>query len=399
MANSLVAWDRMHVMDDEERNRPVAGTAYCQTGLPRSADSARHYRPQDGCVWRSWFDVTPVPVWVEDFSLLAARFRELSDSGVKDLEAWLRAHPQEAVGMASLVRVQDANPAAVLLLGAESKAQLLGDLTIGFDETSYMNFLEELVRIARGERRFTVDVVAHTLRGEHKLLRMQWSTGHGHEEDLSVVFLTALDITELVRAETDLRSALRAKDFFLREIEHRVRNTLTLIDSLLAMQARSNPDAAPMLATLARRVDGLAVVHDSLYQRNDPSLADLAECVGGSARQAFHRSCDPGRARLELKLYSADLPIESAAPVALLVSELVAASLTACPDGAVLNVEAAQLTPELGRISIWTESLPAGKIEPDRILVDALLAQLHASLETDSAGRIGFTFPFLYPKR
>lgn len=381
-----------------------SSSLYCLRGLTPAQECCLDSTEETVCVWRSWFDITPVPVWVEDFSALAARFQELRSSGVTDIEAWIRANPAAVKAMAQQVQVVDANAAAVHLLGASDKSQLLGNLSIGFDETSYDTFAEELVKIARGERRFSVDIAAHTMRGEHKLLRMQWSTGAGHEDDLSVVFLSALDIRDLVNTQADLKKALKAKDFFLREIEHRVRNTLTLIDSLLEMAAASSPDSKHLLYSIARRVDALAAVHDSLYQSEDPSLADLAECVGGSSRQAFHRCSEPGHVRLNLVLESASIPIEAAAPVALLTSELVAAFLAAFPQTAVLCVEAKKQADGSGYVAVATDAVlaPLDSPVPEGKLTDALVAQLHGSLvrqELDSGYKVSVTFPFFYPGR
>lgn len=388
--------------------------SYCDIGLPFSlagtvpgalaGDRDRY------CAWRSWFVTTPVPVWVEDFSWVGERFRELAASGVKDLPAWLAAHPAEVRAMAAMVRVMDANQAAADILEAKSPTELIGDLTLGFEDDSYAHFLEELTLIARGERRFSVDILGHTFKGRRRLLRMQWTAGSGHEEDLSVVFLTGMDITDLVLTEANLRDALRAKDFFLKEIQHRVRNTLMLIESLLSMQARNSPDSAALLDAIARRVDTLAVVHDSLYYRRDPSVADLKDCVEGAARQAYHREGGSDKAEMELDSREIDLPINAATPVALIVGELTANAIRhGAQAGQRSKVRVSAGLLDGNRILITVSDRGAGLGNGGEAglnrsqglglsLVEALAVQLKGSLtyERDRGLKVSLVFPLVF---
>ena len=102
-------------------------------------------------------------------------------------------------------------------------------------------------------------------------------------------------VDQLVRARTaDLQAALEAKTTLLHEVDHRVKNNLTMIGSLLRLQARSIPDKAvrATLDNMLTRVDALATVHRKLYQSDDVSRFDLsafsesliADVIGSSGR-------------------------------------------------------------------------------------------------------------------
>ncbi len=125
-------------------------------------------------------------------------------------------------------------------------------------------------------------------------------------------FASQLDVTERVEAQkvislqkelvereverrtSELRAALEAKTILLHEVDHRVKNNLTMIGSLLRLQVRSieDPVMSAKLDSMLERVDALAVVHRQLYQSADISSFDIGsfaenlthDVVGASGR-------------------------------------------------------------------------------------------------------------------
>ena len=99
---------------------------------------------------------------------------------------------------------------------------------------------------------------------------------------------------EVERRTADLRAALDAKTILLHEVDHRVKNNLTMIGSLLRLQVRSIDDSAmaAKLESMLERVDALAVVHRQLYQSSDITSFDIGsfaenltrDVVGSSGR-------------------------------------------------------------------------------------------------------------------
>lgn len=365
---------------------------------PRSEGLSEADKRELGSRWYDWFRDSQTPMWVEDFGGVAARFRALTAEGVPDVARWLRKRPEEARVLAKDVRILSANRAAAELFEVDDPEELCGELEIGFGEESYGAFLEELVRIARGQRRFSVDIVGVTPGGKKRYLRMHWTAAPGHEEDLRFVYLSAVDLSELVQTEGVLRNAVKAKDFLLREIQHRVRNTLALIDSLLEMQADAFPAAGSALADSSRRVESLAIVHDSLYKRADYSLAGLRDCVDGVARQVFDALGEPARDELDCEVEDAELRVERAAPLSLIVGELVANAVEHGRSGAGARVKLLAKSGERGALSLvvedggpgldWAAASASGR-GLGLALVQALAAQLGGTLRTEagSGGR------------
>lgn len=112
----------------------------------------------------------------------------------------------------------------------------------------------------------------------------------------------ALVEREVERRTADLRAALDAKTILLHEVDHRVKNNLTMIGSLLRLQVRSidDPVMTARLDSMLERVDALAVVHRQLYQSSDISSFDIGsfaenltrDVVGASGRTNIHVSID-----------------------------------------------------------------------------------------------------------
>jgi two-component sensor histidine kinase len=82
----------------------------------------------------------------------------------------------------------------------------------------------------------------------------------------------------LLRDVTDLRvrdRELVTKDATIREIHHRVKNNLQTVAALLRLQARriESPEGRAALEEAVRRVGSIAIVHDTLSQTLDESVA------------------------------------------------------------------------------------------------------------------------------
>jgi two-component sensor histidine kinase len=126
----------------------------------------------------------------------------------------------------------------------------------------------------------------------------------------------------------DLRTALDRQTALLHELDHRVKNNLQLISSLVLMQARRAevPPVREALTGMHERLTAMGVAHRRLFQSEDVGRFDLSEFVrdlvgelrGPAGRPDVAFFCD---------LAPVMAPSAQAAPLALLLNELLTNAL------------------------------------------------------------------------
>ena len=86
---------------------------------------------------------------------------------------------------------------------------------------------------------------------------------------------------ERERYERNLKTALERHQFLIKEMNHRVKNSLALVVSMLRLQARENtePEFAQRLEDATHRVGAIGRVHEQLYQSSDIERFDVGRYI------------------------------------------------------------------------------------------------------------------------
>ena len=123
------------------------------------------------------------------------------------MRAYLEAHPEEVLNCAALTRVIDVNKSGVSLFKAETKADLLLNLSKILSPQSLKEFRQELVYLAEGKTKFAWEGKSLTLDGELFDTNLSWSVMPGHESDLSRVLVSVEDITDRKKIAATLQES------------------------------------------------------------------------------------------------------------------------------------------------------------------------------------------------
>jgi len=156
--------------------------------------------------FRSLYDHAPVALWEQDWSAARSALDALVQSGVRDLPAHFRAHPHELARIAALVRIIDANGAALAQVRASLDDQRRGVLGLAqnFDDSALPAFGEALVALAGGAHLYECESSFVRLDGAVRQNELSLLLMPGHADTLDFVMLSSLDITERKRMNAEL---------------------------------------------------------------------------------------------------------------------------------------------------------------------------------------------------
>lgn len=152
---------------------------------------------------------------------------------------------------------------------------------------------------------------------------------HFREKD-KLAHRVAIKNTEISVQNEVLKQANKQNELLLREIHHRVKNNLQIINSLLSLQSRktSNPDVIAMMRESSSRIHSIALIHNKLYEQqsiNRLDIQDYIEQLGAHLLSIYNvRKKD---VRFEVKAHDVLLDIDTAIPIGLILTELITNSL------------------------------------------------------------------------
>jgi PAS domain S-box-containing protein len=192
----------------------------------------------------------------------------------------------------------------------------------------------------------------------------------------------------LARARDELEAvveqrtaALAQRDLLLREVYHRVKNNLQIVDGLLMMQARrlTEPESRSAMEVLRARIYALGLVHHQLMGSSDLETFDIAPFLDELSGHLLADFGD-GTAQLSIRAQPLKADLDFAIPLGLLVTELVTAAIQEAKGPIVVTLE----SDGPGRLSLEVAGAAprqAGTLGAS--LVDGLVQQLKGTLTTE----------------
>ena len=135
---------------------------------------------------------------------------------------------------------------------------------------------------------------------------------------------------ELRRRQQLIKRNDEEKVVVLKELHHRVKNNLQIVQSLLVLQAKqvSDPETVTVFEESCNRIRSLAWVHEELYHTNNFAYVDVTQYMKRLVQHLqnqYHHAPIP--IDINLNVHQVDLGIDKAIPCGLIINELVSNAL------------------------------------------------------------------------
>lgn len=128
---------------------------------------------------------------------------------------------------------------------------------------------------------------------------------------------------ELNTSLRENESLIAQKDFLLKEVNHRVQNSLSLVSAFLRMQARGASDeVSAQLEQAERRLMAVGLVHRRLYQDDSVVIIDLSRYLDELVSELQSSLDERWRAQMVLDLAPILISTDRAVSLGLIVNEL-----------------------------------------------------------------------------
>jgi PAS domain S-box-containing protein len=203
------------------------------------------------------------------------------------------------------------------------------------------------------------------------------------------------DLTERLALEAQLTQALADKDMLLREIDHRVRNSMTMIASLLSMQggASTSAEVKNALQVASARLIAVARIHERLYKGKEIGIVEFGTYLEEICHD-LQSSLGHSDMTIAMDVIKTNLLVDQAVSLGLIANELVTNAFKHCDDStAVIHV---RLRREEATLSLTVtdtgKGIPADH-DPQKHaglgmqVIDLLTRQLGGVLTRPAAGR------------
>jgi len=159
--------------------------------------------------YRSIFEHSSVALWEEDISELRAALKELRQRGVADFQEYLDEHPEFLAQAAQMIKVVDANIAALKLLEIANKQELLGSLDAKIDLENpavAASLRDDILSIAEG-REYHERESQLLNRSGNRLFLIIKTYVPPESDPYPYMLVSFVDISEVKRAESALLAA------------------------------------------------------------------------------------------------------------------------------------------------------------------------------------------------
>ncbi len=136
------------------------------------------------------------------------------------------------------------------------------------------------------------------------------------------------------REEDRVRKELKRKEEALKEVHHRIKNSLSVVSSLIAHRSREDSHSRLVMNELQSRIAVMALMHEQLYKSRELDRVDAPSFIQELINLIRRAYADmSGSVNVSLEVDVVNLEMQVASPCALIIHELVSNAMKyAFPD-------------------------------------------------------------------
>jgi PAS domain S-box-containing protein len=135
----------------------------------------------------------------------------------------------------------------------------------------------------------------------------------------------SFDITERKQAEAAVQQLLTEKQLLLREVQHRIKNNMSTMVSLLRLQAtaQGDPRTVRILQDAIGRLNAMMVLYDQLYRKAGQQHLDLNHYLSALVQQIMNIYPQSAGVRLNMCIEPLILEEKVLSPLGIIFNELI----------------------------------------------------------------------------
>ena len=148
----------------------------------------------------SIFELSPIPMWLEDYSDVKKQFELWKSQGITDLKKFLEEDLNRVTECAHKIKILKVNPKTLEVFEAQDQTHLCENLHLIFQQEMFQSHISELVALWQGKTEFSSTTTNYTLSGKKLDIKLRGVVLPEAQHDLSQVLLTTEDISDYQNA-------------------------------------------------------------------------------------------------------------------------------------------------------------------------------------------------------
>lgn len=170
-----------------------------------------------------------------------------------------------------------------------------------------------------------INLCNFSLTGAVVILVISYFSRTVHKKETELLNLN----TKLVKQNNKVINQHENLQVLMKEIHHRVKNNLQMVNSLLRLQASSIKDknVAELFKDSRQRILSMAKLHEKMYSSDDLQHIDIYEHFKSLINGLLSSYATDKQITLDLKIKDANLEIDTLIPLGLMINEIVTNSL------------------------------------------------------------------------